>query len=196
MANIYATHKPESGSGGGLFLKLADGEQVKIRIASKPAIFESESKPDEQGNTRISTRYAWVVWNREKEVAQVFEQSATFFKQVAAFAQDDDYGDPTQYDFKVKREGTGLDTTYSITPSPKKEPLEIKALEAVKNVNLIEKLQASPFYQRVAWLEDFEKPVSETPTAPKPAKGPSTEDQQAVKDTFGGEEINMDDIPF
>lgn len=196
MANIYAMHKPENNSGGGMFLKLADGEQVKLRIASEPAIFESESRPDEQGNTRISTRYAWVVWNRDKNTAQIFEQSATFFKQVAAYAQDDDYGDPLQYDLKVKREGTGLETTYSVTPSPTKEPLGVKELDAVKNIDLIEKLSASPFYQRVSWLSEFEgKGNTPAPAPSKPKDEPSPEQRKAIDD-LGGDPISLEDIPF
>lgn len=202
MSNIYATHKPESAGGDGLYLKIKPDEIVKLRIATEPAIFESESKPDENNNTRLSTRYAWVVWNQDKQMAQVLQQSATFFKQLAGFAQDDDYGDPMQYDIKVKRDGEGLETTYQITPSPKKEPLPPAALEAVKNIDLIEKLEASPFSQRVAWLSDFD--TNSKPVAEKPSAGPTVAQQakakedsnKAAKDIFGDDEIDLSSVPF
>jgi len=131
MSDIYKTHVPQSG-GGGLYLKITDGQTVKLRIVSEPAIFESESQPDEQGHTRISTRYGWLVWNQDEQTPQILQQSATFFKQLAGLAQDDEYGDPTGYDIKVKRDGNGLDTTYMITPSANRDPLGANAQKELR----------------------------------------------------------------
>lgn len=186
--SVYETHKPEQG-GGGLYLKITDGQTVKIRIASEPAIFQSESQPDEHGQTRISTRYGWLVWNQDDQTAQILQQSATFFKNLAVLAQDDEYGDPTGYDIKIKRVGSGLETTYTITPSANREPLGASAKQELAGVNLIEKLAASPFSQNVLWLSEFDNP-----------KKTRVEDKSLVEDTvitdIGSEPINLDDIPF
>lgn len=191
--SIYDTHKPES-SGGGLYLKVSDGETVKVRIASEPAIFQSESQPDEQGNTRISTRYGWLVWNQDEQMAQILQQSATFFKQLAVLAQDDEYGDPTGYDIKIKRTGTRLETTYTLTPSANREPLSAAAKREIEAIDLLEKLSASPFAQHVMWLSDADKPKSE-PHSDLPADMPKAK-KEAVATELGDEPINLDDIPF
>lgn len=192
--SIYHTHKPESG-GGGLYLKIADGEAVKLRIASEPAIFQTESKPDEQGNTRISTRYAWTVWNQDEQLAQIFQQSATFFKQIAGLAQDDEWGDPMEYDIKVKREGQGLDTTYSVTPSAQKVPLSAEAQQAVDSIDLLSKLE-SPYSQHVMWLAEAENGGAKKSIPGSNSKPQSSGRMDDVIAEVGDEPINLDEIPF
>src|SRR5687768_13396516 len=103
--SIYQQHQPKA-EGGNLFLKLEDGETRRLRIASEPVIFESEYLD------KLSTRYAWLVWDTEKGTPHVFQQSATFYRSIANLASDEDYGDPQNYDIKVTRQGTGTDTTY------------------------------------------------------------------------------------
>jgi len=147
MSNIYSSYTPPSQSGG--FLKIDDGKTVVLRIASEPVIFNSEY----QGKT--STRYAWVVYNHTEDCAQVFSQSATFFKNLAVFANDDEYGDPTEYNIKVTRTGTGTDTGYTIVASPKKSPLTASQKEAVEEVDIIKAIQAGPGVSNVFWLNDF-----------------------------------------
>jgi hypothetical protein len=187
MSNIYATHKPEQGSGG-LYLKFTDGQTVKVRIASEPAIFQSESQPNENGETRISTRYGWLVWNQDEQTAQIIQQSATFFKNLAVLAQDEEYGDPTGYDIKIKRVGQGLETTYTITPSANREPLGASAKKELAAIDLIEKLKASPYAQHVMWLAEAENP--------KKAADPEEKKKDTVIENIGDEPINLDDIPF
>lgn len=36
--------------------------------------------------------------------------------------QDPDYGDPVNYDIKISRKGSGLNTEYTLVPSPPKDP--------------------------------------------------------------------------
>lgn len=113
MANPYKTYNPPAGEGG-LYLKLEDGDQVKIRIVGEPVVYI-----DRWGNTR----YAWKVYNHDAEAGMVFQQAVTGYRAIAAYAQDEDWGDPTTYDLKVSRDGTGKNTKYHITPVPNSKPL-------------------------------------------------------------------------
>lgn len=184
MSNIYKTYVPPSQSGG--FLKIEDGKTVVLRIASEPVIFNSEY----QGKT--STRYAWVVYNQDEGSAQVFAQSATFFKNLAVFANDDEYGDPTEYNIKVTRNGTETNTTYTIVASPKKSPLTKEQKAAVESIDIIKAIQAGPGVSNVFWLNDFANGNS------KSAELPVTQ----VKETFDipdgdiDEPIDLTEIPF
>lgn len=155
MNSIYDRHIPPS-TGGGLYLKLEDGETAKLRIATEPAIYETENTNKQTGEVTFSTRYAWVVWNVDKESAQIFQQSATFFKSIANLAKDEDYGDPVNYDIKVTRNGTGTDTTYQVVPMPNKAPLSKAARDAVDKVDLMGNLKSSPYVKRPSMLSEFE----------------------------------------
>lgn len=204
MSNIYKTHTPKS-EGSGLYLKLEDNETVKIRIVSEPAIYETEYKDKATGEVRISTRYAWIVWNQETKTPQIMQQSATFFRSIANLAQDDEYGDPVGYDIKITRNGTGTDTTYAVVPSANRDILDDGAKEAIESIDLIEKLKASPYSQNINWLSDFDP--TPKPVAPKPVAQPTRsilgkttpakekKDDVVIED-IGDEPVNLDDIPF
>lgn len=196
--SVYDTHKPAAGDAGGLYLKINDGETVKIRIASEPVIYDSEST--REGEKVISIRYAWVVFNQDRNIPQILQQSATFFNNLAGLAQDEEWGDPTQYDIKIRREGLQLETKYTITPSANREPLSDQQLTAVSSVDIIGKMQASPFAQRVMWLAEFDNQANQglkanAPVAPTvPARNLNGQDK--IIGFEDGEEINLDDIPF
>jgi hypothetical protein len=202
MSDVYKTHVPESG--GGLYLRLKDGETAKVRIASEPAIYESVSERD--GKETKSTRYAWLVFNQEKRIPQVMQQSATFFKTVASLAQDDEWGDPTDYDIKITRHGANFnDTTYTVTPSANRDPLDTEARKAVKEINLIEKIEVSPFAHHVYWLSEFDekqnRPLDEDTGDRNPKAVVSKSDKvekldEVVTNFDENEPVNLDDIPF
>lgn len=131
--NLYGQYTPPA-QGGGLFVKLEDGDQAQLRIASEPLIFNK--KFDRGGEVSITTRYAWVVWNYQESKAQVFEQGVRFFRAIHNLATTDAWGDPTSYDIQVKREGTGTDTQYHVSPLPNKAALSAEAKEAVTKIDL------------------------------------------------------------
>lgn len=207
---IYDQHQPKS-EGGGLYLKLDDGETVRLRIASEPVIYENVyTQPD--GTDKITTRYAWLVWNTEAATPHVLQQSATFYRNIANFASDPDYGDPTLYDIKVKREGTGTDTIYHITPSPKPYELPDEAKEELAKLDLLELVKKGRGVQRPMWLTDFIKQQGLTPEAEdrdaydqsgyKAAKAKAEEiKKKKTADSDNPElaleePVNLDDIPF
>ena len=61
--NIKGYKPPAEGSGK--FLKLNNGDTVKVRITSLPVIFQNEFKTPE-GDINLSTRFAFVVWNHDR----------------------------------------------------------------------------------------------------------------------------------
>jgi hypothetical protein len=180
--SIYQTYTPPSQSGG--FLKMTDGQTLTLRIASEPVIFNNEFK----GKT--STRYAWIVYNHDENVAQIFQNSARFFNNLAAYAKDEEYGDPTQYNIKVTRKGSDTNTEYTVVTSPKKYPLPQEAKDAVADVDIIEAIKAGQGTSNVFWLSDFAKCKTE--------ELPVTQ----VKEEFDigpgepDDEIDLSEIPF
>lgn len=109
--SIYETHKPAQGKGD--YLKLKDGDRVKVRFASDPAVVTYDGE-------RI--RYQWIVFNRKDKKAQVYEAGAQVFGQLADLFPE--WGEPTAFDVTISRTGSGqFDTSYTVTPSPKSDPL-------------------------------------------------------------------------
>lgn len=144
--SVYDDYKLPTQSGG--LLKIDDGQTVRLRIVSEPAVYQNEYR----GN--LATRYAWVIWNVDEEAAQVFQQSATFYRKIANLAQDEDWGDPQTYGIKVKREGTDTDTVYHVTPAAAKNELTAEQKEEIGKIDLLAVLERLPSTSHVAWLAD------------------------------------------
>jgi hypothetical protein len=152
MNSIYITHKP-AGGGDGLFLKLKSGDAVKMRIASPPAVYD-QSFTDDDGKVTVSTRYAWVVWNRNEERAQVFSQGKSVFNQLADLVPE--WGEPDSYDITVKRTGEQLETRYSVTPAPKSVDLTTEQKAECAKIDLLAAVKGF-------WLSDAE--LNQSPKA-------------------------------
>lgn len=147
--SIYTTYKPAGGSEG-LFLKISDGDSVKLRIASEPAIFNQEFTND--GETTVSTKFAWTVWNRGEKKAQVFNGGKSIYNQIADLVEE--WGEPTEFDITVKRTGQMLETRYSVTPAPKSVDLTKDEQDECDKVDLLKAVKGR-------WLKDFDEPKTE-----------------------------------
>lgn len=74
------------------------------------------------------------VWNYDKKKVQVAEFTQSGIrKAIVGYANKASWGDPTQYDIVIVREGEGMDTEYHVTPEPKSS-LSQDAAEAWENV--------------------------------------------------------------
>lgn len=177
--SVYNDYKVPT-QGGGL-LKIEDGQTVRLRIMSEPAVYQNEF----QG--KLTTRYAWVIWNIDEEVAQIFQQSVTFYRKIANLAQDDDWGEPTSYDIKVKREGSGTDTLYHVTPAASKDAITNEQQEEIDGIDLLAALKRLPSTSQVAWLADVIK-QSDNIKKNNIAGTESIDDKD--------EKIPLSDIPF
>ena len=154
--SVYSEYKPPEG-GNNLYHKFEDGVTYIMRIVSEPVVFQTEFQRGEE--TNISTKYAWLAWDVEGKHPVILQLPVTAYKQVAAFATDPDYGDPTNYNLKMTRTGTGLDTQYNIIASPKQIPLaEVEGAENAKEeldkLDLVELVEKGKGVSHVMWLKD------------------------------------------
>lgn len=173
--NIYKDYTPPAGNGG-LFLKIEDGQTVRLRITGAPVVFENEYEG------KLSTRYAWPVYNHDEEKTQVFQGGATIYNAIAEIAQDDEWGDIEETDIKISRKGTGTDTKYAVTPCPKNQ--EVPKNE--EELDLVAIIGKSEFSHNVQLLEDRIKGA-------KPAAKPQ---QDVVLEDIDDKPIDLTDIPF
>lgn len=139
-AELYGLHTPATGSG--LFFALKDGETKRVRFQSDPYVYEDHfTMPD--GTDRVSTRYAWIIWNHDEKKAQILKQSGTFYSSVATLASNPDFGDPVEYDVHIARTGTGTDTKYTVNGARKNIELDEAATEAVAALDIFKDAKES-----------------------------------------------------
>ena len=118
------------------YLRLkSKGDKVKVRFVSAPIHFEEE---DVKG--KMADRFAWVVIDRADGEVKAYKAGVMVYKDVKKYATDEDWGDPTGYDFTIERtEEQGR--YYAVTPSPAKKPITEEEKKQVELVGIdLEKL--------------------------------------------------------
>lgn len=178
--SIWQDHKPGGASGD--YLRLKDGDRKKVRFFSEPAVITYDGQ---------KLRYQVVLYNKTDRLAQVYEFGAQVFGQIGELY--DEWGEPTQFDITIGRTGSGMtDTSYSVTPSPKSEPLtaqEQEACEMIKFPSGKAKLLSAYEEDRIM-PETIETKNNNGTTSNAELK--SLDEVNEVQD----EPINMEDIPF
>lgn len=137
----------------GHYMKFQQGEN-KFRAISPPVLgwldwynnkpvrikFVEGEKPPKPNDPKRPIKHIWiqVVYNYNDKAIQILEiAQATIQKSIMELANDPEWGSPANYDIKVIRTGEGLDTKYTVQPSPHRT-LSKEVIEAVKKtpVNL------------------------------------------------------------
>jgi hypothetical protein len=101
---------------------------------TKPIRYLPENKPTPVNADKPAKPFwSCYVWDYAREGLYILEiTQSTILKALVNYAQDEDWGDFTKYDFKLRKEGSGKDSKYFLSPLPHKEMNEKirKALEA------------------------------------------------------------------
>lgn len=166
IKDLYAQNQPQGG--GGMFLKTESGKTYLLRVLDLPVVFTNVYEGKE------STKYAWPVYNHETEEVQILQKGAQVMQALNALIQDDEWGDPVEYDVKLSHAGTGMDTKYSIAPARnnKEVPTDIEIPDVAAIIG------ASPNSKNVRKLGE---PVPQ---------------QDVVLDDIDDAPIDLDEIPF
>lgn len=91
---------------------------VRVRMGQKVSTDDLESS---DGNP-LKHFWAFPVWDYSDNSVKVLEITQKGIqKELTALVQDEDWGGPTAYDVTVRKDGEGMETTYSTNPKPKKE---------------------------------------------------------------------------
>ncbi len=182
MSNsVYARHNPSGETGK--YLKLKDGDAVKMRIASEPAIsvYKQGQRP----------RYSWVIFNRDTKQAQIYSAGVLVFGDLRDL--EPDWGLPTEFDIRIKRTGSGMnDTSYSVTPIKESDDLTPEQLSEVEKIDLPKAIKGKWLS---AYIDDHELP--EPVTDGLAAESPDSPPEYTAREVGGQEEeIDLKDVPF
>jgi len=119
--------------------KLAEGEH-RFRIVArpiagwidwkdkKPMRFRPENKPKSPVDPTKPIKPFWAihVWDYAKEGLFIMEITQNSIRRaLEMLAMNEDWGDLTSFDFKIKKEGAGIDTNYSVIPIPPKPMAQV-----------------------------------------------------------------------
>jgi hypothetical protein len=173
VMSIYQQHRP--GGTDDLYIKLLDGDKIRGRVSSEPAIsvYKEGQKP----------RYSWIIFVRDKngkEVnkPQILTKGISVYNGIADLVEE--WGEPTSFDVAIKRTGSGLnDTEYSVTPVKTSSDLTKDQLEEVEKINLPKAIGGK-------WLEEYVRD----------GKLPSPKVEGEPMPTDDDAPINLDDLPF
>jgi len=158
------------------YLRLkSKGEKVKIRLVSEPIHFEEADM-----NGKPADRFAWTVIDRSTGDIKAYKAGVMVYKEIKKYATDEDWGDPTGYDFTVERtEEKGR--YYAVTPSPNKKPLSDEEKTTVKDsgIDLLKMFSVSDTV-----------PISDEESQNKQAE------KQMVITADDGDGMDLENIPF
>lgn len=142
------------------FMKLQPGKNI-IRIGSNPSRINQHWEKDRSGNSRKivcigadcpicaagkkpNIRYQMKILDKNDSDnirAKVLEVGTTLIRQFSEYANDPDYGDPSEYDLKVNKDGSGRETRYTVSVARSKIPMSnyerelINAIPDIRSIN-------------------------------------------------------------
>lgn len=101
---------------------LEDGGRTKpVRWHVLPEKLPANIQKDEKtGKVMPPRRFiAGLVWDYDREMLAIMELTQKgIIKEILSIMADDDFGDPQEFDIKISKEGTGLQTKYSVKGGP------------------------------------------------------------------------------
>lgn len=122
--------------GGSDWFKIKEGDN-RVRFLSNPVpiakyfnrqtstsyVLEEFNAPDEFQGAKKSIRYICWLWDRDDDSLKIAEFPYTIIKFVNELQKDEDwkFDELPEYDVVIKKTGSGLETKYSVVPSPKRD---------------------------------------------------------------------------
>lgn len=100
-----------------------EGKPVRKRMGE--SIYPDDIRVDEDGNIE-SVKHFWAmpIWDYSERMVKVLEITQKSIQQaITSLVKDEDWGNPSNYDLSISREGERLKTKYEVKPKPSK-PLE------------------------------------------------------------------------
>jgi len=184
--------KPASGSN---YMKLKQGNN-KFRILSdaivgwidwdksgdKPMPVRTKEKQSQLGEDKIKHFWSFVVFDYEEKEIKILELTqSTIQEAIYSLHNDENWGDPKEYDINIVKTGEKMETKYNVIPTPPK-PLNEEIEKMYKDVKIdLNKLFTND--------DPFATNDDKTPQA---TQSPTIDDIPQPEE----EEIDIKDIPF
>lgn len=123
------------------YLRIAEGEEVTVRLTSTPIHFTEIFKNKQTGEEEENERFAWVVIVRETGKIKAFKSGVLIYKAIKDLATNKAWGDPTKYDISIRNTGELGSRYYVVTPLPDKSEITKEEQAKITEAHLdLEKL--------------------------------------------------------
>lgn len=128
----------------------------RFKLTEKPL---DVSKYNDTGGLKKFSSF--IIWNYSVKAVEIMTLTqSSIVKEIQALSLDEDWGSPLQYDIKINRKGSGLETSYTVSPKPAKKLTSAIADEFAKKPITLEKLFTGE--------NPFDEVVQDMATEPEP----------------------------
>lgn len=133
--NDFLPEDYEVPASGGSYFKLKPGQNT-FRVVTKPIIgwigWTNENKPERRRakddfagvNLKDKIKHFWAfgVYDHNTSTVQVMELTqSTILSALTDIFKNPDWGSPFGYNITINKTGEGMETSYTVTPTPPKE---------------------------------------------------------------------------
>lgn len=178
----------------GKFLKFEAGKPITVRLLTKDPVIQEKEFTNKLGETNLSTKFCFVVWNFTDEIAQILSATPKMAMTFQRIAVDEDFGSNLQKcDIKISPEGEMLERTYDVNVirhSGNEKEITKNMIEVAKEIDLDKDVQDNK-----GRLSEWEPMSTKGYETAKSAAKDLRQDDAVIED-IGEEPINLDDIPF
>ena len=99
-----------------------DNKPIRFRLKPTNDELPSNTKLVD-GAPQLKRFLAGIVWDAQQETFRIMQiTQKSVMGRIFECSKDSDYGDPTKYDIKITRTGSGKETEYKVMPSPPSAP--------------------------------------------------------------------------
>ena len=113
-----------------------NNDNKPVRLKEAPKELPKDIRKNKDGESRVKHFWAFVVIDRKDSRIKICELTqASIMQAIKALVDNSDWGDPKEYDITVSRSGEGLDTKYTVQPSPHKD-LTSDEVELINNTKV------------------------------------------------------------
>lgn len=101
-----------------------DGKRRPVRVRPGVKISVAELEVNPKTNEPETPKHFWAfpVWNYQASRVQILELTQkSIMNAITAYVENEDWGDPKDYDITVTKNGQGLETEYQVIASPHKK---------------------------------------------------------------------------
>lgn len=185
LANFDFTNVTKAG----VYLKFEAGKPVVVRVlTTDPIIYNTSFEDKKTGETVVSTKFAWIVYNFTAKAAQVMQTTPNLAKKLQELHNDPDFGsDLKAIDLKITPPAPGEIKAYDVQVLPKAQELTQDHLKELKKIDLDKLFEDKGGIRMNSYDPKTFKAASVQAEA---------EEADEVVEDVSDEPINLDDIPF
>jgi hypothetical protein len=109
-----------------------NGKSKSVHVKNKPIGTPIDCKADKDGKYTVNQFLAFPIFDYYDSQVKIMELiQKTVMKAIVGYAEDEDWGDVTKYDFNITRSKDGEKVEYLVSPVVPK-PLSPEAIETIK----------------------------------------------------------------